>query len=209
MIAPLVTLLYAGSIGHMIFSPHPSDHPTSHRSALVQVGVPVSIFARFPTGRASDGAPFWKLQHKIHAPSIIALIQVMDSRGKGVFKVTSEEGAHTIWQSALMRTASRPVDMVYSVMGLFDISLDPSLFAPDDLHRASIALAREIIGLGWGACWLGAAYGADSQSTLPNFPRASVAGVGCVQTENGWQEVDAIVYQPVQFYYSMRTQNSK
>ncbi|KAI0742910.1 hypothetical protein C8Q80DRAFT_1191421 [Daedaleopsis nitida] len=203
MVAPLVFLLHAGAVGHCSFVPKPPDGggaSQSSRPGFAPVGVQVSIFGAFPTGRASDGTPFWKLQHKICASSIMALVMAIDTKGQ---TDRSHSRAHAVWQSALMRTASRPVDMVYSVMGLFDVSLDPAAFAPDDLRGASIALAQAILKTGQSATWLGAAFGVEPMATLPTFPSANVEGGAFVQTKDGLREVDAVVRSPVRLYDTM------
>ncbi|KAI0742911.1 hypothetical protein C8Q80DRAFT_1259326 [Daedaleopsis nitida] len=214
VIAPLILLLYANTIGYLSYRPlndedededEDEDAPPTRFSTST---VPVSIFVAFPTGHAPDGTPFWKLQHKIRAPNIIALIVALtvgsdhEILDYGAFKFTSDENAHAVWQCALMRTASRPADMVFSIMGLFDVSLDPAAFHPDDIRGPSIALAQAILGAGWGASWLGAAFGVDPgqnrmHSALPVFPYPAVDGPALVQTRAGVREVGAVVCQPV------------
>lgn len=86
---------------------------------------------------------------------------------------------HAIWQCALARTSSRPVDMVLSIMGLFDVSLDPWMFKADDRIRATVALARAILRNGGTASWIGVSTRAapcPQLSTFPEFPRTSVGG---------------------------------
>lgn len=78
-----------------------------------------------------------------------------------------------IWRCAIMRTSSRPVDMVFSIMGLFGVELDPREFDDDDRERATLALAQGIMRNGGKADWLGVAFGlgpAKFMSTMAAFP---------------------------------------
>jgi hypothetical protein len=55
----------------------------------------------------------------------------------------------TVWRSAMMRTSSRLVDMVFSVMGLFGVALNTKDFqAEDRAETVMIALARGILEKG-------------------------------------------------------------
>ncbi|EMD40025.1 hypothetical protein CERSUDRAFT_150928 [Gelatoporia subvermispora B] len=99
---------------------------------------------------------------------------------------------HSIWQCALMRTSSRPVDMVFSIMGLFGVNLDPRSFDENDRMGATIALAKEILRQGGIASWLGMAFRIPPSSRLsifPEFPETSVAGKAVVKTSEGLREV--------------------
>lgn len=91
-----------------------------------------------------------------------------------------EERAPMVWRSVLFRTSSRPVDMVFSIMGLFKVTLDPRDFDPNDRLGATIALMRKILDQPGGqASWLSVApYLPPHQqlSTFPVFPRTSVDG---------------------------------
>ncbi|KAF8173736.1 hypothetical protein K438DRAFT_1849884 [Mycena galopus ATCC 62051] len=93
-----------------------------------------------------------------------------------------------IWRSALLRTSSRPVDMVFSIMDIFGVSLDPRSFQPDDRLGATIALARAILENGGTASWIGATYQLDpcpELSTFPQFPETSVAGKAYLRASDG------------------------
>ncbi|KAH6622269.1 hypothetical protein C7974DRAFT_397989 [Boeremia exigua] len=98
----------------------------------------------------------------------------------------------SIWQCALMRTSSRPVDMVLSIMGIFGVSLDPGAFDENDRLRATVALAREILSSGGRACWLGISLTlplSSEISTFPAFPETTVQGKAMVHTPEGKKEV--------------------
>ncbi|KAK0638338.1 hypothetical protein DIS24_g9924 [Lasiodiplodia hormozganensis] len=85
-----------------------------------------------------------------------------------------------IWRCALMRTSSRPVDMVFSIMGLLSVDLDPLQFDKGDRLKATIALAsKKISYLGSKASWLTAAYQLEpcrQISSFPLLPETSVDG---------------------------------
>lgn len=103
---------------------------------------------------------------------------------------------HAIWQSALMRTSSRPVDMVFSIMGLFGVNLDPSKFEKDDRIGATVALAKEILRQGGRASWLGMSFRLPPCSmlcTFPVFAETSVSGKALVRTKTGLREVSNFV----------------
>jgi len=105
----------------------------------------------------------------------------MTALGFAIHKNLDTEEMHdfSIWQSALVRTSSRPVDMVLSIMGILGVALDPGDFAEDDRVGATIALAREILRQGRSASWLGVCVQippCPHLSTFPAFPETSVAG---------------------------------
>jgi len=103
---------------------------------------------------------------------------------------------HAIWQSALMWTSSRPVDMVFSIMGLFGVILDPSKFKKDDRIDATVALAKEILHRGGRASWLGMSFRLPPcrmLSTFPVFAETSVSGKALVRTRMGLRDVSEFV----------------
>ena len=54
---------------------------------------------------------------------------------------------NAIWRSA----SSRPVDMVFSIMGIFEVSLDVGKYGEPDRERATIDLAEAVLKTGRGA----------------------------------------------------------
>lgn len=87
--------------------------------------------------------------------------------------------APSIWRSALFRASSRPVDMVFSIMGLFGVTLDTRAFDKEDRLGATIALMQTILRQGGRASWLGMAPYLPPHpqlSTYPIFPRTHVSG---------------------------------
>ncbi|GBE83818.1 hypothetical protein SCP_0508750 [Sparassis crispa] len=94
---------------------------------------------------------------------------------------------HAIWRSALMRTSSRPVDMVFSIMGLFGVTLDPKKFAKDDRVGATIALAQAILKKGGTASWLASSFHLPPSrqlSSFPIFPTTTVSGKAYIPTRS-------------------------
>jgi hypothetical protein len=90
-----------------------------------------------------------------------------------------DERAPAIWRSTLFRTSSRPVDMVFSIMGLFGATLDTRRFGKDDRLGATIALMQGILRRGGRASWLGLAPYLPVNpklSTIPVFPRTHIEG---------------------------------
>ncbi|KAI0322933.1 hypothetical protein OF83DRAFT_1091400 [Amylostereum chailletii] len=109
----------------------------------------------------------------------------------------SDSRSHAIWQSSLLRTSSRPVDMVFSIMGLFGVRLDTRAFHKDDRLGATIALAKEILHNGGRAAWVGLSFllpRSAKMSTFPQFPKTSVSGKALVEDKDGHEvEVSKIV----------------
>ncbi|OCH87346.1 hypothetical protein OBBRIDRAFT_889859 [Obba rivulosa] len=106
-----------------------------------------------------------------------------------------EEKAYSIWRSSFMRTSSRPVDMIFSIMGLFDVSLDPLAFQSHDRIGATIALTQELLRKGYSASWLGISFDLPPSKLLafPEFPTTSVDGMAKVQIKNEWKKVTEVV----------------
>lgn len=107
--------------------------------------------------------------------------------GVAMSKIHSKDAgarSHAAWQSALMRTSSRPVDMIFSIMGLFGVTLDVRAFRKHERLRATIALAQGILHNGGTASWLGASVQlppCKQLSTFPQFPQTEVTGKALVR----------------------------
>ncbi|KAI0795989.1 hypothetical protein C8Q75DRAFT_355828 [Abortiporus biennis] len=104
------------------------------------------------------------------SPARFSLIGALNRGG-----ISAKE--QNLWRCALMRTSSRPVDMVFSIMQLFGVTLDPSSFGKDDRLGATIALAQGILRKGGKAHWLGAWYQLEPSRELPSFPRFPATSV--------------------------------
>ncbi|GFN13770.1 hypothetical protein AtubIFM56815_005895 [Aspergillus tubingensis] len=93
---------------------------------------------------------------------------------------------HSLWQSSFFRTSKRPVDMVFSIMGLFGVSLNPKEFASTDRIRATIVLAQEYLKRSNKADWLIAGWKEPPDrrlSSFPELPETSVSTVPRFSTE--------------------------
>ncbi|KAL7905432.1 hypothetical protein GGI35DRAFT_138015 [Trichoderma velutinum] len=123
----------------------------------------------------------------IHLPHVSALIFAINPHLD-----TDEMREFCIWQCAFVRNSSRPIDMVFSVMGLLGVMLDPAAFEVNDRLSATIALAREILAQGRSASWLGMSVDlppCSSLSTFPVFPQTSVAGRATYVLSNGDEQL--------------------
>ena len=95
-----------------------------------------------------------------------------------------------------MRTASHPVDMIFSIMGLFEVTLDVKSFDRNNRAGATVALAQKLLENGGKASWLGAAYYlclAPMLSAFPSFPKTSVSGKAYVEIDNEDRPVDELM----------------
>ncbi|KAK7053181.1 hypothetical protein VNI00_003800 [Paramarasmius palmivorus] len=130
--------------------------------------------------------------------SLFALIDRFQSQGIFGFRSSQElalfnarnDGSDVpIWQCAIMRTSSRPVDMIFSIMHLLGVSLDPKLFESDDRMGATIALARGVLEKEKGrASWLGGLWflpPSPEVSIFPRFPETRVDGKAAIRMPDG------------------------
>ncbi|THU77023.1 hypothetical protein K435DRAFT_846342 [Dendrothele bispora CBS 962.96] len=115
-------------------------------------------------------------------PSLNALLDAL----RTLYDGAGSSKYYSIWKCALTRTSSRPVDMVFSIMGLFGVTLDPMSFRTEDRIGATIALSREILRRGGSASWIGISTHAPpcrQLSTFPEFPETSVAGKAWIKVK--------------------------
>ncbi|CAE6377800.1 unnamed protein product [Rhizoctonia solani] len=85
-----------------------------------------------------------------------------------------QEYYHCIWKSTMMRTTSDPRDMIFSVMGLFGVTLNPGGYDKSDCVKPAIALAQKILDKEGRATWLGVSFFSPPcphLSTFPSFPK--------------------------------------
>ncbi|KAF9467608.1 hypothetical protein BDZ94DRAFT_1248542 [Collybia nuda] len=93
-----------------------------------------------------------------------------------------------LWMSAFVRSSSRPVDMVFSFMGLMGVQLPVSSFSPNDRAKATIKLIQAWLEQGHPAKWLFIAPElppSPELSILPAFPETSESGRAMVNTPQG------------------------
>ncbi|GAA85307.1 hypothetical protein AKAW_03421 [Aspergillus luchuensis IFO 4308] len=108
-------------------------------------------------------------------------------------EVNSDKLQVALWKATWIRSSSRPVDMVFSIMGLFGVSLDPSKFHRDDRVGATLALASAALQKGSTAAWLGAYFELDPcpfMSSFPSFPNTSESGGCTIKTAAGLINVE-------------------
>ncbi|GLA64841.1 hypothetical protein AtubIFM54640_006574 [Aspergillus tubingensis] len=101
-----------------------------------------------------------------------------------------------LWKGAWIRSSSRPVDMVFSIMGMFGVSLDPSKFHKNDRAGATLALASAALKRGKSAAWMGAYLELDPcpiMSSFPLMPSTSEIGGCTIQTASGLMNVEDLV----------------
>ncbi|KAK0442185.1 hypothetical protein EV421DRAFT_1809887 [Armillaria borealis] len=161
-----------------------------HSNSLL---VEAKIFSAYPMQHTYNDIPFWRPTRKIFSPNVAALCIAMDN------DMDEDTKLYAIWKSALMRTSSRPVDMVFSIMGLFDVTLDPICFTKDDRLSATIALARAILEKGGRATWLGASFKLPPCKQLPTFsvfPRTQVAGKALFKGQEVSEMMDSEYHCP-------------
>ncbi|KAH9886222.1 hypothetical protein C8Q73DRAFT_795404 [Cubamyces lactineus] len=161
-ITPLRELLALNGFRSTTFFPSSTGTPIPFRTTIF--GLPTD---------ASDARPV--VPDKTTEVVIFMLKNALASGGE-----TFDERAPAIWRSALFRASSRPVDMVFSIMGLFGVALDPREFRADDRLGATLTLMRAILAREGGkASWLSLAPYLPPHprlSTFPVFPKTSVDG---------------------------------
>ena len=93
-----------------------------------------------------------------------------------------------LWMSAFVRTSSRPVDMIFSFMGLMGVELQVADFGVNDRKAATIKLIQTLLERGVPAVWLFIAPElppSPELSILPVFPETSVGGRAMIRTSEG------------------------
>ncbi|KAK0240476.1 hypothetical protein EDD85DRAFT_935598 [Armillaria nabsnona] len=96
---------------------------------------------------------------------------------------------HAVWRSALMH-------MVFSIMGIFDVTLNPKAFRSHDRLGATIALAQEILRKGGNASWLIATMNLPPErqlSSFPAFPTTRVDGKAQIEVDGVTQDLAEVV----------------
>ena len=102
---------------------------------------------------------------------------------------------NAVWQCSQLRTSSRPVDMILSIMGMFGVTLTTKYEAHERL-RATIDLAKEILKNGRSASWLGSSFRVPPCkyiSTFSLFPQTQVKGGAFITTPSGRQDISDFI----------------
>lgn len=126
------------------------------------------------------------LDEKMHYP---LLVQALTATG--------DRRENALWRSSFLRTSSRAVDAVISIMGLFGVALDPDRYREGDRLRATIDLMREILRMGGRANWLtfsGRSRIAYEFCLAPRFPEVDEAGEAFYRRPADGREVTAATY---------------
>ncbi|KAF8749518.1 Heterokaryon incompatibility protein (HET) [Rhizoctonia solani] len=108
--------------------------------------------------------------HKDASPGVAMLAAVIST----TLRKDEDQIYHCLWKCMLTRATRYPADMIFSIMGLFGVTLNPDDFSLDDYVKPAIALAKELLNEQHKpATWLGASFLAPpcpSLSTFPVFP---------------------------------------
>jgi len=97
-----------------------------------------------------------------------------------------DERESAIWRCALVRTSTRDIDVIYSIMGLFGVQLDPSKYK--SRPEATIALVQAIMANGGKASWFGASMTSPVSPvlcTMPLMPVSTAQGTPSIQLADG------------------------
>lgn len=121
---------------------------------------------------------------------------VREAQASLLRRAISMRGTH-LWRAAYTRSSSRPVGMILSIMGLFDVTLPVREFSADDRVKATIRLLQELMNCkGQSATWLYIApelRPSQELSTLPVMPDTSGSGRAYVSTKNGTETACEII----------------
>lgn len=119
-------------------------------------------------------------------------LRIISARSGRLLKMSGPRGgkiSHLFyWQSAFIRSSSRPVDMVFSIMQSMGVKLDVASFSDQDRVKATIKLIQALLDRGHPAIWLYIAPElppGPELSLLPAFPETSVSGRAMMQMPNG------------------------
>lgn len=131
-------------------------------------------------------------EHGPDFPDLQARLPIRILRGVESLTLSNAVAFRTglpLWTAAYTRSSSRPVDMVFSIMGLFGVHLDVSRFGKTDRLRATIALIQEMMRRPRAtATWLYIAptmTPSKELSTLPEMPETSESGRAYIRTSKG------------------------
>lgn len=131
-------------------------------------------------------------EHGPDFPDLQARLPIRILRGVESLTLSNAVAFRTglpLWTAAYTRSSSRPVDMVFSIMGLFGVHLDVSRFGKTDRLYATIALIQEMMRRPRAtATWLYIAptmTPSKELSTLPEMPETSESGCAYIHTPKG------------------------
>lgn len=97
-------------------------------------------------------------------------------------------GGLSVLKASFSRTSSRPVDMIFSIMGLMGVRLEVSKYTAEDRLKATIHLIQALMSRGDRAHWLFLAPelpACPGLSTLPVMPETSESGRAYLRAPGG------------------------
>ena len=114
----------------------------------------------------------------------------------GALEHTNENGRlNAIWRCTILRSAKLPQDMLYSIMGLMDITL--SVNYDEALEDIVIKFTMNLLAKGYAADWLGIAPSLGphlTKSAMPILPRPGEKGGAYIEVKPGsWVEVKKLL----------------
>ncbi|KAI1168896.1 hypothetical protein F5B18DRAFT_645761 [Nemania serpens] len=104
---------------------------------------------------------------------------------------------NAIWRSSFLRTSSYAVDAVFSIMGLFGVTLDPSEYAKTERLQPTIKLMQKILSNGGRANWLTLSERSKLSyefCLVPKFPETSVSREAFYRRARDNREISAAEY---------------
>ncbi|KAF7333543.1 hypothetical protein MSAN_00132700 [Mycena sanguinolenta] len=124
----------------------------------------------------------------VHRPHRFPMCILRPSEVKRLI-LAHDFGGFRVWTASYTRSSSRPIDMVLSLMQLFNTRLDVSRFGEGDRLKATIALIQTLLTRRGGmATFLFIAPTMEPSrelSTLPQMPETSESGQAYINTRKG------------------------
>ncbi|KAG8706892.1 hypothetical protein FRC09_002134 [Ceratobasidium sp. 395] len=160
--APLRLILDCCITGKL-FLVHRFDPYYSFRLITETYKEPVAIFGVSSKGYTPD-------DYRAVLPNVAMLAAIKSGDMSG----HRDQMQHCLWKSTFLRTTRYPADAIFSIMGLFGVTLNTHAFDLYDPIRPAVALAQQILLNGDGATWLGASFHSlpcPRLSTFPSFPK--------------------------------------
>ncbi|KDQ10059.1 hypothetical protein BOTBODRAFT_36503 [Botryobasidium botryosum FD-172 SS1] len=134
---------------------------------------------------------------RVAKPVVLGSSECRLSPLRDAFSPRREEGrAAAIWRSAITRASSRPVDMIFSIMGLFGVTLEVGDFHKDDRVGATVALMKAIVQNGGKPSWLLISRTLPPcrfLSSFPEFPTTKETGEVTIRSHHGEAPVEELL----------------
>ena len=147
-----------------------SKTPRDDSNSLLEKNHSVLDLGIFGAARARDG---------FDTSLIMALL--------GALEHTNETGRlNAIWRCTMLRSAKLPQDMIYSIMGLMNITLRVDY--DQRLDDIVVEFTAKLLANGWSADWLGIAPDLGphlTRSAMPLLPKPSEKGGAVIEAAPG------------------------